>query len=164
MLLVGESSKTGLFRHLSNHVFGVCNFRNTKSPTVISFFQNVQNFWDNCISIFYGEIFCIKNRILVNGSQCVNKKSQDLACQSERQFTTQLPWQWSINIIKLLSCRFQQYYARLPSCLFIRSLKRGFLNMYLTTFSESVISEIQNLWGSSFFSKCSKFNLDFKNL
>ena len=38
-----------------------------------------------------------------------------------------------------------------------------FLDIYLTTFSESVISEIQNLWGSSFFAKCWKFNIYFKN-
>ena len=30
-------------------------------------------------------------------------------------------------------------------------LKRHFLDIYLTTFSESVISKIQNLWGSDFF-------------
>ena len=30
-------------------------------------------------------------------------------------------------------------------------------------FSESVTSEIHWLWGSSFFWKCSKFNVDFKN-
>ena len=36
-------------------------------------------------------------------------------------------------------------------------------SLYLTTFSESVISEIQKQWGSSFISKLSKFNLDFKN-
>ena len=40
---------------------------------------------------------------------------------------------------------------------------RDFLDIYLTTFSESVISEIQNLWESSFFSRYSKFDQDFKN-
>ena len=30
-------------------------------------------------------------------------------------------------------------------------------------FSESVISEIHSLWGSSFFWKCSKFNVDYRN-
>ena len=39
-----------------------------------------------------------------------------------------------------------------------------FLDIYLTTFSESIISEIQKLWGSSFASKYLKFNLDFKNV
>ena len=39
-------------------------------------------------------------------------------------------------------------------------LKRDFLEIYLTTFSESIILKIQNLQGLSFFPK---FNLDFKN-
>ena len=42
-------------------------------------------------------------------------------------------------------------------------LKQDLLDIYLTTFSESVISELQKLLGSSFFSKWLKFNLDFKN-
>ena len=58
---------------------------------------------------------------------------------------------------------FQQYLARLPYCLSNHPLKRDFLNIYLTTFSESVTSKIQNLWGSSFDSKLLKFILDFKS-
>ena len=54
-------------------------------------------------------------------------------------------------------------WARLPYCLSKHPLKRDFLDIYLTTFSESVISKIQNLGGSSFFKKYLKFNLDFKN-
>ena len=57
------------------------------------------------------------------------------------------------------SCR-----AGLPCCLPKGPLKWDFLAIYLTTFSESVISDIQNLWGSSFCSKCLKFNLDFENV
>ena len=52
---------------------------------------------------------------------------------------------------------------RLPCCLLKCPVKRDFLDIYLTTFSESVISKLQNLWTSSFLSKCSKFHLDFKN-
>ena len=37
MLLVDGSSETGLFRHLSDHVFGGLNFGNTKSMRVIFF-------------------------------------------------------------------------------------------------------------------------------
>ena len=33
----------------------------------------------------------------------------------------------------------------------------------MTTFLESEISKIQNLWGSSFGLKCLKFKLDFEN-
>ena len=53
--------------------------------------------------------------------------------------------------------------ARLP-CFFSKGpLKREILYIYMITFSESVIPEIQNLWGSSFLSKCSKFDLYLKN-
>ena len=67
MLLVEGSSEKGLFRHLSNHVFRVCNFGNEKAVCVIFFskifktyirFQKcskkcwkVYCFLDNCISI-----------------------------------------------------------------------------------------------------------------
>ena len=37
-----------------------------------------------------------------------------------------------------------------------------FLDVCVTTFPGSVISEMQKLRGSSFFSKCSKLNLNFK--
>ena len=39
MLLVEGCSETGLFRHLSDYVFGVRNFENTKSMKVIFFFK-----------------------------------------------------------------------------------------------------------------------------
>ena len=54
-------------------------------------------------------------------------------------------------------------WARLPCCLSKGPVKRDFLGIYLTTFSESVILEIRNLWGLSFFSKRSKFQIDLKN-
>ena len=105
----------------------------------------------------------IKNRVLFIFSQCVDKESQDFACQSERLFPTQYTWQGSMNMVKVLRCRFQKGWARLPWCFSKGPLKRDLLDIYLTTFSESVISERQNLWGSSFFSKYSKFDRDFKN-
>ena len=42
-------------------------------------------------------------------------------------------------------------------------LKWDFADIYLRTSPESVLLEIQNVWGSSFLSKCSKFKLEFKN-
>ena len=57
---------------------------------------------------------------------------------------------------------FNSVLARLPCCLTKGPLKQDFLDIYLTTFSKSVNSEKQNLWGSSFVSKYSKFNIDFK--
>ena len=54
-------------------------------------------------------------------------------------------------------------WARLPCCFAKDPLKQLFLDIYVTTFSESKISKIQMLWESPFLSKCWKFNLDFKN-
>ena len=94
MLVLEESPETGLFRHLSNHVFGFRNFGNPKAMRVIFFFQNVQNFiyiskmqQKILKKVFVSQIiaselaslnFPIKNRILFIGSQSVNKQSQDL--------------------------------------------------------------------------------------
>ena len=46
------------------------------------------------------------------GGQCINEQSQDLACKKQILFPTQLTWQWSMNMIKMLSCRFQQWFRR----------------------------------------------------
>ena len=67
MFLMKRSSKTGLFRHLSNHVLRVRNFGNTKAVRLIVFFkmfkinldfknaaknwEKIFCFWDNCIWI-----------------------------------------------------------------------------------------------------------------
>ena len=53
-------------------------------------------------------------------------------------------------------------WGRLPCCLSKGPLKRDFLDIYIITFLESVTWEIQNLWGSSFFSKRSQFKPDVK--
>ena len=58
---------------------------------------------------------------------------------------------------------FNSAWSRLPSWLSRQPLKRDFLDIYLTTLSESVSSEIQNLWGSCFDWKCLNFNLDIQS-
>ena len=71
-----------------------------------------------------------------------------------------MSWQWQFDMIKVLWCSFQQCWGT-----FIMLLveKHDFLDIYRSTFSECVISEIQYLWGSSFFSKYLKFLVNFKN-
>ena len=44
ILYVEASSETGLFRHLSDYVFGFRNFERTKSMAVIFFFSNYLKF------------------------------------------------------------------------------------------------------------------------
>ena len=58
---------------------------------------------------------------------------------------------------------FNSVWAPLPYCFMKAPVKQDFLDIYLTTFSESVISVVPYLWGSTFFWKCSKFDLDLKN-
>ena len=55
------------------------------------------------------------------------------------------------------------YEERLPCYSSKGPLKRDFLGIYLTKFSDWLSLKIQNLWRSSFASKNLKFNLHFKN-
>ena len=68
-------------------------------------------------------------------------------------------WIWSTYC----EADFNRSSASLLCCFSKGSLKRGSLDIFLSKFSKSLISELQNLWGSSFLSKCSKFIPDFKN-
>ena len=92
-----------------------------------------------------------------------NHLSQDFACQYERYFQAQFPWHPSTNLINVLRWRFQKCLGTFTMCLSMDPLKWDFLAIYLTTFSESIISKIQNLWGLSFVPKYLKFKLNFKN-
>ena len=90
-------------------------------------------------------------------------QSQDLTCEKQRLFPTQRTWQWSMNMTKMLTWRFRQCLGTFMMFL-VKGFSQGvFLDIYMTTFSESVILKLQNLWASSFFSECSKFQLHFKN-
>ena len=83
---------------------------------------------------------------------------------NERDFF-RLNWLGRVQWIWWRCCHtgFNSAWARLPCSLSKGPLNRHFLDIYLTTFFESVILDIQKRWGSSFFSKYWKFNLDFKN-
>ena len=58
---------------------------------------------------------------------------------------------------------FNSACVRVPRCLSKGRLKWDFLDIYLTRFSESLNSEIQNLWRSFCVLKYLQFKLDFKN-
>ena len=68
-----------------------------------------------------------------------------------------------MNTLKVLWWGFQTCFGTFNILLFEASSETRLLDTYLITFSESVISEIQKLRGSSFFPNFSKLNLDFKN-
>ena len=87
-----------------------------------------------------------------------------LGMSTRDNFSTQIPSKLPISMIKrCCDANFNSFLVSLPCCYLKRPLKRYFLDVCLTTFSDSVISEMQNLWGSSLFKKLSKFQLDIKN-
>ena len=110
-------------------------------------------FWHNCIWIGIVKLSLLR---IGNFSSAAN-------------VLTTSPKIWHVNKRPVLKLdwlgRYDRYraWARLPCCLLKGPLKRDFLDIYPTTFSESVISEIQNLWGSFLFSKYLKFDIHFKN-
>ena len=67
-----------------------------------------------------------------------------------------------MNLIKVLWYRFEQCFGMFTVLLVI-GFFQSFLDIYLTTFLDSLISKLQNLCESSFFSKYWKFTPDFKN-
>ena len=54
---------------------------------------------------------CVKKGILLIGSHRVNQQSEDFAYHSEKFVQPELPSQGSINMVKVLSFRFQQCFG-----------------------------------------------------
>ena len=67
-----------------------------------------------------------------------------------------------MNMIKVMPFIYQQSLVHLTMLLLEGSSETRLLRHLFNRFLESVISEIHQLWGSSFFEKSWKFNLDFK--
>ena len=178
MFLVEGSSETGHFLHLSNYLFGVPNFETTKGLRVTFFFKMFKIwvrfekcrkrrrkslfFWDNCIlicvvklSLLRTEYFSLAANVLRSCPKNWQPNKRDFF-QLNLFSSDQLIW------LKWCDAHFNSAWARFACCLSRGPPKRDFLDVYPTTFSESVISEIQNLRRSSFLSKCSKSKLDFK--
>ena len=78
-------------------------------------------------------------------------------------FPTQLTWQWSLNMIKVLWCRFQKWMGTFTILLVERSSERE-LFRYLSNQVFAVRTFINTKAMSvNFFLKCWKINLDLKN-
>ena len=134
------------------------NFKNAE--------KNIENFFcflENCIWIGTVQFSLLRTGYFSSSANVLTSSTKILHVNKRDFF--QIHRLGSDNWIRSRCCDadFNSAWVCLPCCLSKDPLKRDFLDIYLTTFSESVISEIQNLWGSSFFSKYSKFNQDFKN-
>ena len=115
------------------------------------------SFWDNCIWIGIVKLFLLRT-VYFSSTANVWKSSPKICFFKKREFSEHNffvsdQWIWW----RCCDADFSGVWARLPYCLSKHPLKRAFLNIYLTTFSESVISEIQKLWASSLYSKCLNF-------
>ena len=123
--------------------------------------QKMLCFWHNCIWIAIVKLSLLRTRyfssatsVLISSPKILHVNERDIF-----QFNWLATDQWIWE--RCCDADFKTAWEHLPWCLTNGPLKRDFLDNYLTTFSEPVISEIQKLWGSSFFSKYSKFNLLF---
>ena len=166
MLLLERSSEARLFRHLSDHLLGVRSFGNTKCLRVKFFskywkfildFENGAKksenffcFWDNCfwigtikLSLVRTGYFSSVANVLPSSPKIWHLRNRDFF-QLNRLGSDQ--WIW----LRCSDADLNSAWASSPCCLSKGHLKGDFLDIYLTTFSESVISEMQNLWGSSF--------------
>ena len=179
ILLVEASSEMGLFRHLSDYVsesvttkienlWGLSFFRtclkfNLHFKNVPKNWENVFCFWDNRIwigivkfSLWWTISFSWAGNVLKSRPYILHVNKGDFFTLNWLGSDQWIWWRWC-------DAGLNSAWARLPCCLSKSPLKRHFLDICLTTFLESVISETQKLWGSSCFWKCSKFNLDFIN-
>ena len=125
--------------------------------------EKVFCFWDNCIWIGILKLSLLKTGYFSSTANVLPNSTKILHVSKRDYF--QLNWlgrdQWIWE--RFCNADFNSACVRVPCCLSKGPLKWDVLDIYLSTFSESVYSEIQKLWRSSFFPQCLKFNLDFKN-
>ena len=121
-------------------------------------------FRDNCIWIGCLKLSLLSRENLSSALNMLTNSLRNLDISKRDFFSTQFPWQWSINMLKVLPFRFQQCLVTFRMLILKGSSKRGlFRDLFLARFSEPVISEIQQLWHWSFLWKSSNSKIDFKN-
>ena len=124
---------------------------------------NVFRFWDNCIISGIVNFSLLRTGYLSSVANVLTRCPKNFHVNKRKFFDYNFPASEQLIWSKSYDAGFNIVWTLLPYCLSKGLLKRDFLDIYLTTFSESVISNMQNLWGLSSFSKYSKFNLNFKN-
>ena len=115
--------------------------------------EKVFGFWDNWMWIFIVKLSLLRTGYFSSTAN-VLRSSPKIWNVDKRDFFEHNSFA-NDQSIWLRSCDpdFYSDWARLPYCLWKHPLQRDFLDIYLTTFSESVTSKIQKLWGSSFYQR-----------
>ena len=120
-------------------------------------------FWDNCIWIDILKLSPLRTGCFSSVANVLTQAVPRFGMSIRETFSNTLSFPVTDEHDQSCDADFNSAWARLPYCSLKHLLKRDFLEIYLTKFSESVTSKIVNLWGSYFYSKCLKFSLDFKN-
>ena len=106
----------------------------------------------------------IIEKILAIWSQCVNKRSQDFRYYWDRHFRTEVPPEWQENPIKLLPCRFQHCLGTFNMLTFPGWAEIWlFKHLHRHFFRRLYFRKYISYEAHPFFSKCSKWNVDFRN-
>ena len=180
-MLLEASSEKWPFRHLSDYIFGVRNFQNTNLwgssfyskiwtfnidfETAAKNIEKVFCFWDNCIWIVLIKLSLFRTRYFTSIANVLTSSPNIFHVNKRKLF--QLNWFGRGQQIWQSVCDadFNSASEPLPCSLSNGPLKRDFLDIYLTTFSESLTSKKKcmrvifcfKIFKISFrFQKCSK--------
>ena len=145
IFLVDASSKLGLFRHLSDYIFGVPNFENTKPMRVILLFKMFKIettfqkcnkkfrkgffLWDDCIwtgifklSLSITRYFPSAANVLTSSPKILHVNKRDFF---QLNFLGSDRWMWE----RCCDADFNSVWARLSCCLSKCPLKWDFLDI-----------------------------------
>ena len=105
----------------------------------------------NCIWLGIVKLSLLRTGYFSSAANALRSSAKVLHVNKRDFF--QINWPGSDQIIwwRCYDAHLNSALARLLCCLSKGLLQPGFLDIYLTTFSEAITSEIINLWGSSFF-------------
>ena len=73
-----------------------------------SIWEKVFCFWDNCIWIGIIKLSLLRSEYFSSVDNVLTWNPKILHVNKRNFFPTQFSWQWSLNMIKVLRCRFRQ--------------------------------------------------------
>ena len=163
-LITFSESVTSKIQNISRPSFyWKCLKFNLDSKNGAKIWEKFFCFWDKIISIGIVKLSLLRTGYFSSAANVLTSSPKIWHVNKgdffEHNFLTSDKWLWW----RCCDQDFESAWASLPYCLSKDPPKRDFLDIYLTTFSESLTSKIKSVWGSYFCSKCLKFNLDFKN-
>ena len=179
MLLFEGSIKMGFLDIYLTTVFRAPNFENTSAMRVTFFkkcskfyrhFENAEKnrekfvvFRDDCISIGCVKVSLLRREYLWRALSVLKNSPNILLITKRDFFQTQLLLQWSVNMVKMASFRFQQCLIPFTMLLVEGSSQTRLLDIFLTTFFAMYNFGNTLAMTVIFFWRCAEFYLSLKN-